>query len=750
MFQHPSLIVLSICFAVAACSTPASTPMDAAVGTDAAFDTGGAADADAAGADATAGTDAAFDTGGAADADAAVGIDTALDTGDVAGADGAADDAPRADAGLRPSAVARLPCTADSECDDGIPCTLDSCEIVPGGRRCTYTARPAMCGATETCDIRMGCRPGRVCATAADCADTDPCTLEESCRPDSRTCVYGSVLDGDRDGFAPRACSGGDCDDSRAAVRPGEAETCNGTDDNCDGRNDEGTARDLCGDGASCTSASICVLDAPEDFADLARVCALEVACLGTLERLGVSLAAGERCAEALAGQLARTWVDGRLVVTQLTPGPGESRQYQEGRRSDPAPVREALRRARTATTCADYLGPLYARWARCRSREDYCDGNLLVDCRSGYLPSTTDCSALGGCVPGGFAPSCRTPATECSIAPRDHVRCDGNAIRVGCGEPIACPSGSRCMATVSEMSAGPTRVWQFQASCAPSANAVRLRCPDGSMVDAPVRSCPTGAAPPCTARGTCDGNRLTLCIDSRRTEFDCAALTGGACSSSMCMQGPRVVPEMDASVDPRPDVTSPIDLPSTDAMVLDGLASDSSSSSEVDARPYPPGPYGSRVCTRFAPFVLDRCDGRRWDFAAEGFSESSATVLYFASMWDLSSQREAAMIERSLATPYASRGVRVVQVLVQNESRMAILAADCDLWQRRYSLGIPVVRDPEQSLAPFYPALSFPAVVVVDGDARIRYRAFGAAMSLPLVVAALDDVLDSPMTCIP
>ncbi|MCA9571815.1 MAG: hypothetical protein KC656_28450, partial [Myxococcales bacterium] len=39
---------------------------------------------------------------------------------------------------------------------------------------------------------------------------------------------------------ADGATTGGDCDDTTAAVRPGAVEVCNGQDDDCDGDVDEG------------------------------------------------------------------------------------------------------------------------------------------------------------------------------------------------------------------------------------------------------------------------------------------------------------------------------------------------------------------------------------------------------------------------------------------------------------------------------------------------------------------------------
>src|SRR2546427_10244469 len=49
--------------------------------------------------------------------------------------------------------------------------------------------------------------------------------------------VVAPAVDSDGDGFSE--CQG-DCDDTNPAVHPGAAESCDRTDNNCDGRIDEG------------------------------------------------------------------------------------------------------------------------------------------------------------------------------------------------------------------------------------------------------------------------------------------------------------------------------------------------------------------------------------------------------------------------------------------------------------------------------------------------------------------------------
>jgi hypothetical protein len=80
------------------------------------------------------------------------------------------------------------------------------------------------------------------------CDDGDTCT-RDTC--ESNKCVY-KPIDADGDGFAPGTCkpgsiaTGGDCDDSKNAIKPSASEVCDGLDNNCNGMVDEGLAKIQC------------------------------------------------------------------------------------------------------------------------------------------------------------------------------------------------------------------------------------------------------------------------------------------------------------------------------------------------------------------------------------------------------------------------------------------------------------------------------------------------------------------------
>ncbi|MET0793853.1 MAG: putative metal-binding motif-containing protein, partial [Polyangiaceae bacterium] len=118
-------------------------------------------------------------------------------------------------------------------------------------------APPAACTTDLDCDTgdlcaAAECREGScVPLPVVTCNDQEACT-DDSCDPDTGKCSFTPVtldLDGDghrspKPGFAagaPGAC-GDDCDDRSAAAHPGGVEVCDGVDNDCNGKIDDGSA----------------------------------------------------------------------------------------------------------------------------------------------------------------------------------------------------------------------------------------------------------------------------------------------------------------------------------------------------------------------------------------------------------------------------------------------------------------------------------------------------------------------------
>jgi len=122
-------------------------------------------------------------------------------------------------------------------CDDGIDCTLDRCD--EDLDRCVNEPQDSLCddglycNGREYCDPNLGCLHGE----PVDCDDGDPCTVD-SCDEVNDRCVY-EIRDQDRDHHGDEACGGDDCDDSDPTVHPGAQEQCHDLKDNdCNGRVD--------------------------------------------------------------------------------------------------------------------------------------------------------------------------------------------------------------------------------------------------------------------------------------------------------------------------------------------------------------------------------------------------------------------------------------------------------------------------------------------------------------------------------
>ncbi len=118
-------------------------------------------------------------------------------------------------------------CTAIDlpECDDGVPCTWDTCDDTTGG--CVNVALSdrcddrVFCNGDETCDVKQDCVAGPLPL----CEDGVPCTVDscdigsDACvsAPDDERCDDGRICNGEETCDAVDGCSAADlpdCDDS--------------------------------------------------------------------------------------------------------------------------------------------------------------------------------------------------------------------------------------------------------------------------------------------------------------------------------------------------------------------------------------------------------------------------------------------------------------------------------------------------------------------------------------------------------
>jgi probable HAF family extracellular repeat protein len=153
-------------------------------------------------------------------------------------------------------------------CDDGDPCTIDSCNARTG---CAHEPAPAgtTCDDGDACTTASQCQAGLCVATAAlDCSDDDPCTSE---RCDATVgCVRGDEPNGtacDDGSLCTQVdwCQGGACVGAmpvvcRALDQCHVAGTCDPDSGACS--NPIAPANTACSDGSVCTTDDRCVAGA--------------------------------------------------------------------------------------------------------------------------------------------------------------------------------------------------------------------------------------------------------------------------------------------------------------------------------------------------------------------------------------------------------------------------------------------------------------------------------------------------------
>jgi hypothetical protein len=166
-----------------------------------------------------------------------------------------------AEAGVDPTLGG--PCNDLEQCDDGIDCTADRCDLEI--ERCRFEPDHSVCADSVYCDGEEQCEPGLGCREGepVSCSDGDTCTIDR-CIEDTQSCEY-EQRDADGDGDPVWNCEGQDCDDTNPLISSDAEERCaNDKDDDCDGKVDESDCvlpeYDVCKDALEITSSGVHVL----------------------------------------------------------------------------------------------------------------------------------------------------------------------------------------------------------------------------------------------------------------------------------------------------------------------------------------------------------------------------------------------------------------------------------------------------------------------------------------------------------
>ncbi len=313
-------------------------------------------------------------------------------------------------------------------CDDGIACTVDSCEP---GRGCTHTPDSTLCrdGPGGRCEVDLGgcqyyaCNSTTCVPTGcvdAHCADPRTCIYSPLCDFASFCCADTCVLPGCEDG---NPCTADSCDPIRGCVHePVATGTPCDDGDRCttmDACRNVGTCAGgpprLCADGDPCTA----------DACDPAVGCTHTTAPNGTMCNDFDACTMGDTCVAGVCAGVARPClapIDSLGCVVARC-------DASRGCMLEPAPSGSPCGPTTVDGVC-DGAG-------HCCGPSTDCDGDGICEC-----PATTTCGFAGGC-PGA---DCARDL-DCGLGDACCVRGGSGSARGGFCYPRSCPG---CCAAVS------------------------------------------------------------------------------------------------------------------------------------------------------------------------------------------------------------------------------------------------------------------------------------------------------------
>ncbi len=161
-----------------------------------------------------------------------------------------------------------------------------------------------------------------------------------------------------------------------------------------------------------------------------------------------------------------------------------------------------------------------------------------------------------------------------------------------------------------------------------------------------------------------------------------------------------------------------------------------------VDTCTAPEGPYGTSTGRVLEPFTLQQCDGTDYSFYNQDWCDSTLTVISIAAGWCGPCIVESSQLTERVTEAYRDQGVRVIQILVQDEDFRAPTLSYCEGWVDRFGLTNIELIDPDQITQIYFPGNSLPSTIIVDSEGVIRFRENGASEGLVSLTSKLDELL--------
>ncbi len=162
---------------------------------------------------------------------------------------------------------------------------------------------------------------------------------------------------------------------------------------------------------------------------------------------------------------------------------------------------------------------------------------------------------------------------------------------------------------------------------------------------------------------------------------------------------------------------------------------------------------FGTLVGRSFADFTLNDCNGTPREFYGDGYCSASTrfTVISIAAGWCHPCQMESSQLTDAIVNVYGPRGVRVIQIVVQDANYQPPGGAFCNAWASMYNLTVSPnasgvgnyeLMDPGQITNQYFPDNALPSTLIIDSQGIIRFHEDGASTGLASLTTELDALL--------
>lgn len=154
---------------------------------------------------------------------------------------------------------------------------------------------------------------------------------------------------------------------------------------------------------------------------------------------------------------------------------------------------------------------------------------------------------------------------------------------------------------------------------------------------------------------------------------------------------------------------------------------------------------FGTSVGSLLRPFTLNDCAGNPVAFYNDEWCSEShhLTVVSIAAGWCNPCRLESMQLTERVTEPYRARGVRVIQILVQDEDFGPVDGAYCQAWVDNFDLtNIQLIDSGGVQTGRYFPDNALPSTLIIDDEGIIRFRENGASDGLSSLTTELDRLL--------